>query len=192
MKTKLFTIALAAGMLSFNACKNEPNPEVLTAVAGIGTTWTDMSSKAQTIQADLEASVAKCAETCGKHANMSMDGVPADLQAKCTEAMTACKNDMTALEGLKTEWAAMSPQWGEVETKFNEFKEKVTKGEVSGDEATKTIEEFKTKMAEGTKGLEDWSAKLAAAKETCTKNEEACNSAMKMVEEAAAKAPKKK
>ena len=192
MKAKLFTVAVAS-TLFFAACKHAPTEQTMKDIAAFETKWTEMSTKATGLGTDLQTAFDACNKTCEQTAAVATEGLKEEAKTTFDAAVSGCKADKTTFEELKKNWDAEGATWAEVQTQFTDLKEKATKGTITNDEATKLLAELNTKLDAGNKGLDEWAAKVTAAKETCTKNcttvSECCK---KIEEEAAAKGAKKK
>ena len=84
----------------------------------------------------------------------------------------------TKLEGMQSEFNTFKATWDETTKQFGEWKDKVMKGEVNPEEATKGLADFQSKMAASQAQVEGWNAQYAEIK---TANEQNMASAETVV-----------
>lgn len=183
MKAKFLVVSTAAAIMALTACKHGPSAETMKAVTDFGTNWSTLGTQATTWAADLEKAIADCDAECKNHEAMVMEKMSAEMKAKATECVTACKNDKAAFEAMKTEWDAFKMSWDEQTAAYTAMQEKLAKGEIDEETAKKQLEELNVKMAEYKGKVEGWQSAFTAAKEACMKNMEASMNMKKMAEE---------
>jgi polyhydroxyalkanoate synthesis regulator phasin len=170
MKTKLFYAAAFVCSLFFAACSGGgPSDATKKSVAAFDSAWGQMSMNVMALSDSVKSALAKC-EACCKGSESCCE----HLKGKMDSVMAPCKNDMTAFQGIMETMNGAKPQWDSAAASFTAFKEKVNKGEIKDEEATKTLAEFQSKMDEGGKIVADWWNKFNEAKASCEKNMQSC------------------
>lgn len=176
-KNLLFTAAIAIALF-FAACggggaSDATKKSVAAFDSSMGVMQTQVmafgdSVKAAMAMCEQGCSMESCKETCCEH-----------MTAKCTEMMAPCKSVMEEYNAIIAEMMSAKPHIDSVGAEFSAFKEKVNKGEINDADATKTLAEFTTKMADGGTMFAGWMTKLATAKATCSKTMSTCMEACK-------------
>lgn len=189
MKAKLFTAAVA-GVFFFAACKNAPSEQTMKDMESFEQSWTKMSKDAEVLKADLQSSLDNCAKACEKNAAVSTEGMKANVKGELENCMKFCANDKTTFDDLKKAWEAEGATWMQADSSFKALKEKIAKNTITDEEAVKTLNELKTKLEDGNKGIEDWTGKISEAKNTCMKDMATVEACCKKMEEESSKDPK--
>ena len=102
----------------------------------------------------------------------------ATLMTKLTELDNADKANLTALEGMTNEWNTFKSNWDQMSTDYTMWKEKVTKGEVTNDEAVASMTEWNTKLENAKTQLNTWNTAYSSTKENTEKTMAECNAIM--------------
>ena len=178
MKTKFFFIAAIAGSLFFASCSHGPSDATKKSVAAFDSAWGIMNTQAMAFGDSLKGAMSMCEMGC-----MMPDSMKGKMcehcMAQCDSAMMPCKGDMKNFQDIGTAMAGAKPMMDSAATSFAAFKEKVNKGEINDEEATKTLADFQAKMDNGSKMMAEWWTKLNDAKATCMKNMQTCMASCK-------------
>jgi hypothetical protein len=175
MKTKLFFAAAIVCSLFFAACSGGgPSDATKKSVAAFDSAWGQMSANVMALGDSVKSAMSKC-EGCCK----SSESCCEHMKGKMDSMMMPCMNDMKNFQSIMETMTSAKPQWDSAATKFAEFKEKVNKGEIKDEEATKELAMFQTKMDEGGKVVAEWWTKFNDAKSACMKNMSDCMNACK-------------
>jgi hypothetical protein len=176
MRTKLFFAAAICCSLFFASCSSGPSDATKKDVAAFDSAWTKMSMQGMALSDSLKSAMSMCEKTCKMPEGMECCE---HMKGKMDSAMMPCMNDMKVFQDMMSQMTTAQPMIDSTNASFAAFKEKVNKGEIKDDEAKKQLEEFKSKMDNGSKMMADWWNKLNDAKMTCQKNYENCMNACK-------------
>lgn len=183
MKSKLIVLSIAAAALSFTACNKGVSEETNSSIATFEASWTETGTMATNWSNDLTATYTKCKEHCDNQANM-MTSMPDKMKkdqtmmTKLTELDNADKANLTALESMTNEWNTFKTTWETNTADYAAWKEKVTKGEVTNDEAVAAMTEWNSKLENAKTQLGTWNTAFASTKENTEKTMAACDAMM--------------
>ncbi|MBK5285826.1 MAG: hypothetical protein JJE25_10535 [Bacteroidia bacterium] len=185
MKSKLILLSMVAGALSFTACNKGVSEETKTSIATFEAAWAETGTMATNWSTDLTNEYNKC-KTHVEKQTADMTAMPdkmkkdENMMAKMTEMDNADKANMTALEGMTTEWNTFKTDWETNTADYTAWKEKVDKGEISNDEATKAMADWNTKLENAKNQLNTWNTAYSSTKEKAEKDMAACDAMMSM------------
>ena len=111
------------------------------------------------------------------------------IDEKTMGEITQFGTDWTALgeKGMVNEYSTFKATWDETTKQFTEWKDKIAKGEISGDEASKGLADFRTKMSDAQTKIDTWNSVYAEVKSSCEKNMAAADEMAKSMETTSAK-----
>lgn len=172
MKTKIFLSAVLACSIFFVACGGGVSDKTKAEVKAFDSSMQMMQTQVMAFGDSVKAAMAMCEKGCSMPE--SCKDMCEHMTAKCDSMMAPCKADMKNFEAIVAEMMSAKPHIDSVATDFAAFKEKVDKGGINDAEATKTLAEFTTKMADGGTMFAKWMTALGDAKGTCMKNMSSC------------------
>lgn len=173
MKTKAILAFVIAGTVGLSSCTKKVDEKTMAEINQFGTDWTALGEKATNWSNELSATATQAKEFASKQTEMVNSltkSKDAALKAKAEEMAKVASEDVSKLEGMQNEWNTFKTTWDETTVQFTEWKDKVTKGEVTPEEATKGIADFKTKMSDAQSRIDSWSTTYAEVKTSCEKN----------------------
>lgn len=173
MKTNVMVALVIAGAMSFTACTKKVDEKTMAEINQFGTDWTALGEKATNWSNELSATATQAKEFATKQtemAGMMATSKDAALKAKTAEAANVATQDAAKLEGMQTEWSTFKATWDETTAQFSEWKDKLLKGQVTPEDATKGLADFKTKMSDAQVKVDSWSTNYAEVKTSCEKN----------------------
>ncbi len=90
--------------------------------------------------------------------------------------------DASKLNNMVNEYGTFKTTWDETTQQFNEWKDKITKGEITSEDAIKGLADFKTQMSDAQTRFESWNTAYAEAKSSCDQNMAAADELAKTME----------
>lgn len=189
MKTNIIGL-LVAGAISFTACTKKVDEKTISEINQFGTEWTALGEKASTWSTDLTQTSAKAKEFAAQQTawmNSMATSKDAVMKTKATEMASKASQDASRFEGMENEWNTFKSTWDETTKQFTDWKDKVMKGQVTPEDATKGIAEFKTKMSDAQAKIDSWGTSYAEAKSSCEQNMAMAESMPKPVQPATKK-----
>jgi chromosome segregation ATPase len=187
MKTNTILALLVAGAMSFTACTKKIDEKTIAEITQFGTEWTALGEKASNWSNELSQTSAKAKEFAAQQTTMMNNMATSKdeaMKTKVNEMATLANQDAARFDAMQTEWTAFKATWDETTAKFTEWNNKVTKGEVSPEEAVKGLADFRTQMSDAQSKIETWNTAYAEVKTSCEQN-------MAMAESITTPAPKK-
>jgi chromosome segregation ATPase len=167
MKTKAILAFVVAGALGFTSCSKKIDEKTMGEINQFGTDWTALGEKATAWSNQLTETTNMAKEFTAKQTEMvSKMATSKDeaMKTKMNDMVTACTNNVGKLEAMGTEWNTFKATWDETTKQFTDWKDKVSKGEVSAEEAVKGLADFKTKMNDAQTKVEGWNTAYAEVK----------------------------
>ena len=92
------------------------------------------------------------------------------MKSKMKEMSKAANENASNFEAMSNDWNTWKTSWDENTKSYTEWQAKVTKGEVSSEDAVKGLADWKTKMTESQQKIDNWNTAYNATKESCDKN----------------------
>ncbi|MBK6396868.1 MAG: hypothetical protein IPP27_09540 [Bacteroidetes bacterium] len=181
MKTKAILAFVIAGAMSFTACTKKVDPKIVADVNQFGTDWTALGEKATNWSNELTATTTQAKEFVAKQTErMNSITSPKEeaVKTQLAASIQTATDNATKLEVMQSEFNTFKATWDETTKQFGEWKDKVMKGEVNPEEATKGLADFQSKMAASQAQVEGWNAQYAEIK---TANEQNMASAETVV-----------
>jgi chromosome segregation ATPase len=173
MKTNAILTLLVAGAVSFTACTKKIDEKTMAEINQFGTDWTALGEKASNWSNELSQTAAKAKDFAAQQTAM-MNNVAkskdAAMKTKVSEMAASANQNASKLESMQNEWNGFKSTWDETTKQFSEWNAKVVKGEVTPEEATKGLADFKTKMSDAQSKIESWSNSYAETKTACEQN----------------------
>ena len=173
MKTKAILGLLVAGAMSFTACTNKVDEKTISEINQFGTEWSALGERANSWGNELSQTTAKAKEFAVQQttlANNMATTKDESMKAKVNEMAGKASQDASNFEAMENEWNTFKSTWDETTKQFTEWKDKVMKGEVTPEEASKGIEDYKAKLAEAQAKVDTWTAQYAEVKSSCEQN----------------------
>lgn len=173
MKTKAIVAFVIAGTMALSSCTKKVDEKTMAEINQFGTDWTALGEKATNWSNELSSTATQAKEFAAKQTEMVnslANSKDATLKTKVEEMAKVANEDVSKLESMQNEWSTFKTTWDETTAQFNEWKDKVTKGEVTAEEAIKGIADFKTKMNDAQTKIDSWSNTYAEVKTSCEKN----------------------
>ncbi len=173
MKTNVVLAFVAAGAIALTSCSKKIDEKTMAEINQFGTDWAALGEKATAWSTDLTASTQQSHEFATKAHTMAdamAAGKDETMKTKATEMTASADNDASTMDAMSTEWTSFKTSWDENSTAFTEWSAKVMKGEVTPEDATKGLADWKAKMTDAQSKIESWTAALATAKESSSKN----------------------
>jgi chromosome segregation ATPase len=173
MKTNALLAIVVAGAMTFTACNKKIDEKTMADINQFGTDWSTLGEKASTWSKQLAETAQHAKEVSTKQTEMwkSMSTSKDEaMKTKMQEMSKAATENSASFDAMMNDWNSYKTTW-EANTKaFTEWQGKVTKGEVTPEEATKGITDWKTKMNEAQQKIDNWNTAYNSAKESCDKN----------------------
>ena len=173
MKTNLLLAFAAAGAIALSSCSSKIDEKTISEINQFGTDWTALGEKATAWNTDLTTTAQQAHEFATKCQTMSENMAASKdeaMKTKAEEMNKMAQQDATSLDAMTSEWTSFKTTWDENTTAYTEWSAKVTKGEVTPEDAVKGLADWKTKLADAQTKIDTWTTTLAAAKESTTKN----------------------
>jgi chromosome segregation ATPase len=173
MRTNAIITFLVAGALSFTACTNKVDEKTIADINQFGTDWAAIGEKATNWSNDLTQTTAQAKEFAMKQTEMTNSmatSKDAALKTKMGEMSAKANQDATNLETMQNEWTAFKTTFDETTNQFSAWKEKVMKGEINPEQATKDLADFRTKMTDVQTRVDGWATQYASLKSSCEQN----------------------
>lgn len=178
MKTKLILAFVVAGAMTFTACNKKVDEKTMADINQFGTDWSALGEKATTWSKQMMETAQHAKEFAAKQTEMMNTMATSKDVAMKTKMMDMTKvaneNAMNC-EAMVTEWNTFKTTWDENTKMYTEWQGKVTKGEVTPEDAVKGMAEWKTKMTEMQQKVDGWNTAYNTTKEACDKNMAACD-----------------
>jgi chromosome segregation ATPase len=190
MKTKVILALVVAGALGFTSCTKKIDEKTLGEITQFGTDWTALGEKATAWSTELSATATQTKEFATQQADRATALATSKDQALKTKADEMSKmatDDVSKLEAMVTEYGTFKATFDETTKQYSEWKDKITKGEISTEEAIKGLADFKTKMSDAQAKIETWNTAYAETKSSCEKNMAAADEMAKSMEPTSAK-----
>ena len=173
MKKNVLLAFVAAGAISLSSCTNKVDEKTITEVNQFGTEWAATGEKAAAWSNELTTATQQTHEFTTKMKTMSESMATSKdeaMKTKAAEMTKMAEQDAATMDAMTAEWNSFNTTWAENTTAFTEWSAKVTKGEVSPEDATKGLADWRTKLTEAQTKIDTWNTQLAAARENTTKN----------------------
>jgi len=174
MKVKFLTVATIVAL--FIASCGGVDKGLVDNITKFETDWTamvkDVNTLSEKMTADAASTTKECDEACSTEAK---DKKAQAMIDSCKQACSVSKEGMNAtLANLNT----VKEELTKATTEFNAWKEKVMKGEVKGEEATKALADYTTTMTqkkEDVKALQEaFESSMKECKSSCGASKECC------------------
>lgn len=190
MKTRAISAFILAGALSFTACTKKIDEKTMSEINQFGTEWTALGEQASTWSQQLSETATQATEFSTKQAEMintTANIKDAAVKTQIAEMSKVSTDDAAKLNNMVSEYSTFKTTWDETTQQFNEWKNKVTKGEISAEDAMKGLADFKTQMSDAQTRFESWNTSYAEAKSSCDQNMAAADELAKTMEPSAKK-----
>lgn len=185
MKTKAITAFIIAGALSFTACTKKIDEKTMSEITQFGTEWTALGEQASTWSQQLSQTATQATEFSAKQAEMATSAAKIKDEAvrnQIAEMSKVSSDDAAKLNNMVSEYGTFKTTWDETTQQFNEWKDKVTKGEINAEDAMKGLADFKTKMSDAQAKFDSWNTAYAETKSSCDHNMAAADEIAKTLE----------
>ena len=173
MKTNVLLAFVVAGAMGLTSCSNKIDEKTMGEINQFGSDWTALGEKATAWSGELTATTQQSTELAAKQKTMMETMATSKdetMKAKAAEMSRIADEDAAKMNNMMTEWTSFKTSYDENTKAFTEWKDKITKGEVSPPDAVKGLTDWKSKMADAQGRIDTWSTDLAAAKENVSKN----------------------
>jgi chromosome segregation ATPase len=173
MKTNTLVTLLVAGAMSFTACTNKIDEKTVSEINQFGNEWTALGERATNWSSELNQTTERAKEFAAQQTalmNNVANSKDEATKTKVNELATRANQDAERLSTIETEFTTFKTTWDQTNTEFSAWREKVTKGQISTEEATKGIAEFKAKMSDAQAKLDSWNTTYAETKSSCEQN----------------------
>ncbi|MBL0104051.1 MAG: hypothetical protein IPP51_10045 [Bacteroidetes bacterium] len=173
MKTKAILALVVAGTLSFSACTKKIDPKTVADINQFGTDWTAMGEKATAWSTEMAQTTTQAKEFAAKQAERMNSMTSSKDEAMKTQMATMVQSsneNVTKLENMQNEWNTFKATWDATTTQFSEWKDKVTKGEVTPEDAAKGLADFQSKMSDASNKIQSWTTSYAEIKTATEQN----------------------
>lgn len=190
MKTKAMVALMVAGALGFTACTKKIDEKTMGEITQFGTDWTALGEKATAWSTDLTETSVKAKDFATQQterATAISSSKDEALKATAANMSKMATEDAAKMEGMVNEYSTFKATWDETTKQFTEWKDKIAKGEISGDEASKGLADFRTKMSDAQTKIDTWNSVYAEVKSSCEKNMAAADEMAKSMEPTSAK-----
>jgi len=164
---------VAAGAISLSSCTNKVDEKTISEINQFGTEWAAIGEKATAWSTELTTATQQAHDFTAKSKTISetmSTSKDEALKTKAAEMNKMAETDAATLDAMTAEWTSFNNTWTENTTAFTEWSAKVTKGEVTPDDATKGLADWKAKLTEAQTKIDTWNTQLATARENTTKN----------------------
>ncbi|MBL0256056.1 MAG: hypothetical protein IPQ03_00495 [Bacteroidetes bacterium] len=190
MKTKAIVALMVAGALGFTACTKKIDEKTMGEITQFGTDWTALGEKATAWSTDLTETSTRAKDFATQQterATAISSSKDEALKATAANMSKMATEDAAKMEGMVNEYSTFKATWDETTKQFTEWKDKIAKGEISGDEASKGLADFRTKMSDAQTKIDTWNSVYAEVKSSCEKNMAAADEMAKSMETTSAK-----
>jgi len=185
MKTKAILAFMIAGAMSFTACTKKIDEKTMSEINQFGTDWTALGEQVSSWSQELTETAARATEFSTKQAEMANNIAnikDESIRTRITEMSQASSNDASKLNTMVSEFGSFKTTWDETTQQYNEWKDKITKGEINPADAIKGLADFRTKMSDAQARYESWSTAYAETKNSCDQNMAAADEIAKSME----------
>ena len=185
MKTRAIAAFIIAGSLSFTACTKKIDEKTMSEINQFGTEWTALGEHASTWSQQLSETASQATEFSAKQAEMintTANIKDVAVKTQIAEMSKVSAEDAAKLNNMVAEYASFKTTWDETTSQFNEWKNKVTKGEVTPEDASKGLADFKSQMSDAQTRFESWNTAYSEAKSSCDQNMAAAGELAKTME----------
>jgi chromosome segregation ATPase len=192
MKTRFVMSCLVAGTVFMTSCTKKVDEKTMAEINTFGTEWTALGDKATAWSQELNTSVMNAKTFAAKQQEMmtSMsDKMAKDPAMKATmeNSVKMANEDVARYEAMAAEWNSFKATFDETTKSYNEWKEKVSKGEVSADDANKGLADFRTKLTDAQTKVDNWGTAYAELKSSSDRNMVSAEEMMKSMDDASKK-----
>jgi hypothetical protein len=173
MKTKALMALVVAGAMTFTACNKKVDEKTMADINQFGTDWSAMGEKANQWGAQLTETTQHAKEFAAKQTEMMNNMVASKdetMKTKMQDVVKSANDNVTTFDGMTNEYNTFKTSWDQNTQSFTEWQGKVTKGEVTGDDAMKGLNDWKNKMTEAQQKMDTWNTAYNATKDACDKN----------------------
>lgn len=173
MKKNVLLAFVAAGAVSLSSCTHKVDEKTVGEINQFGTEWAATGEKATAWSNELTTATQQAHDFTTKTKTMaeSMSASKDEtMKTKAAEMNKMAETDAATMDAMTTEWNSFKTTWDENTTAFNEWSAKVTKGEVTPEDATKGLADWRTKLTDAQTKIDTWNTQLATARENTTKN----------------------
>ncbi len=173
MKTNTILALLVAGAMSFTSCTKKIDEKMMAEINQFGTDWTSLSEKASNWGNELSQTATKAKDFAAQQTKMMSNMANSKDQAmktKVSEMVAVCNQDAAKLEEMQNEWNSFKATFDETTKQFSEWNSKAIKGEITPEEATKNLNDFRTQMSEAQTKMETWNTAYSETKTSCEQN----------------------
>ena len=173
MKTNVVLAFVAAGAIALSSCTKKVDEKTVAEINQFGTDWAATGEKAAAWSTDLTTSTQQAHDFAAKTKTISetmSTSKDETMKTKAAEMTRMAEQDAATLDAMNTEWTSFKTTWDENTTAFTEWSAKVTKGEVSPEDANKGLADWRTKLTDAQTKIDTWTTQLATTKENTTKN----------------------
>ncbi len=185
MKTRAITAFIIAGALSFTACTKKIDEKTMSEINQFGTEWTALGEQASTWSQQLSQTATQATEFSAKQAEMAASATNIKdeaIKTQIAEMSRVSSEDASKLNNMVSEYGTFKTTWDETTQQFSEWKDKISKGEISAPDAIKGLADFKTKMSDAQARFESWNTAYAETKNSCDQNMAAAGELAKTME----------
>ena len=148
MKTNVVLAFVAAGAIALTSCSKKIDEKTMAEINQFGTDWAALGEKATAWSTDLTATAQQSHEFAAKAHSMS-DAMATSkdetMKTKSSDMAKTADQDATTIDGMTSEWTSFKTSWDENTKAFTEWSAKVMKGEVTPEDATKGLADWKSK-----------------------------------------------
>jgi chromosome segregation ATPase len=173
MKTNAIITLLVAGAFGITSCTNKVDEKTLADINQFGTEWTALGEKATNWSNELTETTAKAkafAEQQTAMMNTAATSKDEAMKTKVNEMAAKANQDAANLETMQNEWTSFRTTWEETSKQYSDWKEKVMKGEIPAEQASKDLADFRTKMSDAQSRVDGWNNTYAQIKTSYEQN----------------------
>jgi len=185
MKTRAIAAFIIAGALSFTACTKKIDEKTMSEINQFGTEWTALGEQASTWSQQLSETATQATEFSTRQAEMintTANIKDAAVKTQIAEMSKLSSEDAAKLNNMVSEYGTFKTTWDATTQQFNEWKDKVTKGQVTPEDAIKGLADFKTQMSDAQARFESWNTAYSEVKSSCDQNMAAADELAKTME----------
>ena len=173
MKSKVLLAFVAAGAIALSSCTKKVDEKTMAEINQFSNDWAAMGEKATAWSNDVMATSQQAKDFAARQKTM-MDNMTTTtdetMKTRMIEMNKMAEQDVATMETMTTEWNSFKTSWDENTKAYTEWKDKVTKGEVSQEDAMKGLTDWRAKLADAQTKVDSWGPQLAAVKESTSKN----------------------
>ena len=172
MKNKVILAFVLAGAMSFSSCTKKVDEKTMAEVNQFGTEWTAMGEKANAWSQELSTMSTQAKDFAAKQNDMmtKMSGMKDEaMKQKMADMVKTANDNVAKCDQMMTEWNTYKTNWDKETADYTAWKDKVTKGEVTADDAMKGLADYKTKMSDAQAKMDSWNTMYAETKSSCEK-----------------------